>query len=99
MVYTGVIDEKKIKEGWKKYEMVSPELFVYIKTFYWTLLNYFDGCRVVSSGNVMENTSATKTKDVKSVETVVDFARKLFSFIPAVSGVVNLMTDAFKAVI
>ena len=99
MICSGLYIEKDIKEGWEKYEQESPELFEYINSFHWILLNYFDSCRVVISGNVVGDKDATKTKDVKLVETVVDFVKRLGNFIPVVSEVINLMTDAFKAVI
>ena len=47
---SGLYDIVKIKAGWDHYEKESPEMYEYIRIFYWTLLNYFDAIRVASTG-------------------------------------------------
>lgn len=56
----GIYDNNKIREGWEKYRVESPDLYDYIKTFYWTLLNYFDSYRVANTGALQTNESHTE---------------------------------------
>ena len=47
---SGLYVIEEIKTEWDKYQIDSPEMYEYIRIFYWTLLNYFDACRVTGAG-------------------------------------------------
>jgi HEAT repeat protein len=54
----GVYDLATIRRGFHALETLPPQLRNYAQTFYWTMANYFEAYRSISTGLFQTNTSA-----------------------------------------
>jgi hypothetical protein len=51
----GVYDSVIIKAAWEKYRKDDPDLYDYIRAFYWTMLNLCEAYRMASTGALQTN--------------------------------------------
>ena len=98
MNIAGIYDTAQIKIGWDKFKEESPELYDYIKSFYWTLLNYFDGCRVSSTGLLTKNLKATEDVKVSRFMEILAFTENLGKNLPIVGTVFFLMDSLILSI-
>jgi hypothetical protein len=60
----GLYDNIIIKAGWEKYRKDDPDLYDYIKAFYWTMLNFCDAYRVANTGALPLQTNVGHREDI-----------------------------------
>lgn len=96
---SGTYNKAAIKRGFEELEQKNPQLYAYCKTFYWTTLNLFAACKVLSSGmikgDIDYNQSTTDQLLEVGVKKAIGYGAELTKSIPFVGGVIGLL-DSVK---
>ncbi|WP_425361607.1 Ulp1 family isopeptidase [Candidatus Tisiphia endosymbiont of Ceraclea dissimilis] len=81
LIQGGVYDEVDVQTKLERLKNESPEIVVYYKTFYWTLVNYLQAYHLVASGIIATNDTFDQSTKNWIIETGV---KKLSSLTAAV---------------
>lgn len=91
----GVYDLATIRRGFNEIEHLLPQLKNYSKTFYWTMANYFEAYRSISTGLFQSNAGAEiTTKEQIGVQVAkkgAQYVTTALQSIPIVGSAVGLL--------
>jgi HEAT repeat protein len=92
---SGVYDLAAIRSGFKHLEHLSPHLKSYCKTFYWTMANFFEAYRSLSTGlfkgNITAEISTKEKVGVQIAKKGAQYATEALKSIPFVGGAIGLL--------
>jgi HEAT repeat protein len=98
----GVYDQAVLKRGFEDFERLSPLLNSYCKTFYWTMTNYFEAYRSLSTSLVQGNNSAEiTTGEYMATQGVTHLATALQSvpIVGSAMGILDTLVNEISGVV
>ena len=101
----GVMERAEIKQGLRNLSQ-TPDLQMYWRIFYWTMQNFFDAYRGLSTKTVAYDATgrdaAAQSLAVKGASALADYGLELAKGIPFVGGIVGalkgVVSDIYKTI-
>lgn len=93
---TNAIDKAKADEYINYLKLEEPLLYIYYKTFYWTIHGFFHAHRILSTDLITYNTDYAETKKDKylnNTKTTIDKVHIVTKHIPLVSNFTEIAND------
>ena len=87
-----IYDKALIKQEFEAFKKESPQLYDYCKTFYWTLLNYLNAYRTLSTGLIEGNKDTLTEKEsffLKGIKGMFKIGSAIAEGVPFAGGILS----------